>query len=93
MVERCPRCDLRFERVQGQWIGAIAVNTVLSLGALLAVIVVGTALTLPDVPFAPLAAAALLVGGITPVLVQPLSRTLWTAIDLAVRPLEPDELS
>lgn len=33
MVERCPRCRLRFERVEGHWIGAIGMNTIISFVA------------------------------------------------------------
>jgi uncharacterized protein (DUF983 family) len=93
MVERCPRCDLRFERVEGHWIGAIGLNTVGSFANLLVVVAGGTALTVPDVPAFPLMAAALATAVILPVVFQPVSRTLWTAIDLAVRPIEADELS
>ncbi|MEL7207465.1 MAG: DUF983 domain-containing protein [Actinomycetota bacterium] len=93
MVERCPRCDLRFERVDGHWIGAIGLNTVVSFASLLIVVAVGTALTIPDVPLVPLLTASALTAVIVPLAFHPASRTLWTAIDLAVRPLEADELS
>jgi hypothetical protein len=33
------------------------------------------------------------VAALTPLLFQPISRTLWTAIDLAMRPIGADELS
>jgi uncharacterized protein (DUF983 family) len=93
MVDRCPRCDLRFERVEGHWIGAIGLNTVVSFAVLLVVVAGGTALTVPDIPAIPLTSAALATAVIVPVAFQPVSRTLWTAIDLAVRPVEADELS
>jgi uncharacterized protein (DUF983 family) len=93
MVEACPRCDLHFERVEGHWIGAIALNTAVSLAALLIVVAVGTALTAPDIPFVPVLVAAAGTALVVPLVFQPVSRTLWTAIDLAVRPIEPEELS
>ena len=39
MVEDCPTCGLHFERVEGHWIGAIGINTIVSFGALLITIV------------------------------------------------------
>lgn len=93
MVERCPRCDLRFERIEGHWIGAIGLNTVVSFAALLVVVAVGTAWTVPTVPLVPLLLAAVSTALVVPVLFHPSSRTLWTAIDLSVRPIEPAELS
>jgi uncharacterized protein (DUF983 family) len=93
MRERCPRCDLEFERIEGHWLGAIAINTVLSLMALLAVIVVGVVLTYPDPPVGPLMLASLITAAASPLVFHPVSRTLWTAIDLALRPIEPSEIS
>lgn len=93
MVPDCPRCRLHFERVEGHWIGAIGLNTVVSFAALLLVVAGGTFLTMPDVPLVPLVLASLLTALVMPVLFQPVSRTLWTAIDLAVRPLTADELT
>jgi uncharacterized protein (DUF983 family) len=93
MVERCPRCDLRFERIEGHWLGAIAMNTVLALIVLLGVIVAGVALTYPDPPVGTLTIAAMVTAGVAPVVFLPFSRTLWTGIDLAMRPIEPDEIS
>jgi hypothetical protein len=37
--------------------------------------------------------AAVLTAGLAPLLFHPVSRTLWTAIDLAMRPIEPREIS
>ncbi len=93
MVECCPRCDLRFERIEGHWLGAIAINTVLALIVLLGVIVVGAALAYPDPPVATLMVLAVATAALAPLVFLPISRTLWTAIDLAMRPIEPDEIS
>jgi uncharacterized protein (DUF983 family) len=93
MREVCPRCDLRFERVEGHWLGAIGLNTAASAATLLVVVAVGTVLTAPTIPLLPLLAAATLTALVTPVVFHPVSRTLWTAIDLAVRPIDPEELS
>lgn len=93
MVPDCPRCDLHFERIEGHWIGAIAINTILSFGLMLGVIVATVVATYPDIPAIPLVTAAVAVALVAPLVFQPISRTLWTAIDLAMRPLEPSEIS
>lgn len=89
--ERCPRCGLWFERVEGHWIGAIAMNTVVSLGLMFLAIVAGIVLTYPHVPFAPVAAVSVGIAVVVPVVFLGPSRTLWTAVDLWMRPPEPDE--
>ncbi len=93
MVEDCPRCDLHFERIEGHWIGAVAMNTVLALLVLLGVIVGGFAATYPDPPPSSLMVASIVVAALMPLAFHPVSRTLWTALDLAMRPVTPDEIS
>jgi hypothetical protein len=87
MLERCPHCGLRFERIEGHWIGALGMNTVVSFGALLVTLLVGFAVTYPDVPAVPLLLIAIGVAAITPFAFFPYSRTLWLAVDLMMRPL------
>lgn len=48
MVERCPRCGLNLERIEGHWIGALGMNTIVTFGAVLVAVVVGFAATYPD---------------------------------------------
>ena len=91
ICERCPRCAFKFERVEGHWIGAIAINTVAAFGLMLASIVIGAFLTYPDVPFAPLVTVAVSIAVAVPLLFLPSSRTLWTAIDLWMTPADPLE--
>ena len=40
MRERCPGCGLKFERMEGHWLGAVAVNTVVSATAVILAVVV-----------------------------------------------------
>src|SRR5688500_6602160 len=61
MVEDCPRCELRFERIEGHWVGALGMNTVLSFGALAVVVVVGLILSAPEFEIVPLLVTAALV--------------------------------
>lgn len=93
MKERCPRCDLRFERMAGQLTGDIGVNTIVSFGALLVVLLGGFLLTYPDPPVALLVGASAAVAVIMPLVFLPFSKTVWLAVDLMLRPLEPGEVA
>src|SRR3954451_6935087 len=86
VVDRCPNCGFRFERVEGHWIGAIGMNTIVAFGLMLVSIVVGILVTYPDVPFLPLAGTAVAIALFVPVVFYPFSRTLWTAVDLWMTP-------
>jgi uncharacterized protein (DUF983 family) len=92
LYERCPACNLRFEREPGYWIGAMIINTVVTFGLLLAVLVGGMLVTWPDVPWMGLWVVVILVASLTPILFHPLSRTVWMAIEMSYHPVEPDEL-
>lgn len=91
MLERCPRCGFRFERREGQFVGAVGINTVVSFGALMIVLIVGVVLSLPDLAVAPVLVACVITAVVVPVFFYPVSKTLWDAIDLAMSPLEPGE--
>ena len=93
MVDRCPRCDLRFERIEGHWIGAIGVNTVCVMGLMLIVLGGVTFAWFPDPPpIAPLLVAEIVIAVAGPLVFFPASRTLWSAMDLLMRPLAPGEV-
>ncbi|MGF1597461.1 MAG: DUF983 domain-containing protein [Acidimicrobiales bacterium] len=92
MVDDCPRCGLHFERIEGHWIGAIGINTIASFGVLLLSLAVGVILTFPELPVATLIIVNVAVASSVPVVFYPFSRTLWTAVDLAMRPLEGHEV-
>lgn len=85
MVERCPRCAYRFEREEGFFLGAYVVNLVVTQIALVVTIVVSFVLTVPDPPVARLAAIGVAVGVTVPIVFYPFSKTVWTAIDLAMQ--------
>jgi uncharacterized protein (DUF983 family) len=91
MRERCPRCDFPLDRVEGHWLGSLGVNTIVSFGALFATVVAGVVIFYPDIPVLGLMVAVVVVGLVVPLLFFPLSRTIWSAIDLAMRPVEPDD--
>ena len=88
MQERCPTCGFKFEREEGFFLGAFVVNVAVTEACLLVCLVAGVALTLPDPPVLKLAVAGVTAAVLVPVLGYPFSKTLWSAIDLAMHPLE-----
>lgn len=77
--------------MEGHWLGAVAVNTVVSAAVVLGTVVGAMLIWGTDVGRGVLLALALPVGVATPVLFDPVSRTSWTAIDALVRPPQPSD--
>jgi uncharacterized protein (DUF983 family) len=88
----CPRCGLRFSRLDGQWSGDIGINTIVTFTLLYVVLLGGTLLMWGDVRVGVLAIVATFVVLVFPVLFVPVAKTLWLAIDLVMRPVQPDEV-
>jgi len=83
MVSDCPNCHFHFEREPGYWVGAVAINTAV-IGFLFAIVlVVFSALTVPDIPWVKLLLLELPLMAFGPILFYPYSKTLWVAIDRA----------
>ncbi len=83
MVPNCPRCGLKFEREQGYWTGAIAINTII-VGALFTVVlVVAMILTVPDIPWVTVLCIVIPLMVFGPLFFYPFSKTVWVAVDLA----------
>ena len=91
MEERCPTCGFRFERIEGHWIGSLGLNTIITFGLGMLVLGVGYALMHPDPNIPVLLAAVLVVAVAGPLVLFPWTRTLWSAADLLMRPLDPDD--
>lgn len=91
MAEHCPQCGFRFRRESGHWLGSWFLNVVLAQIVAVGVLLIGFGVTYPDGELWPWAVA----DGIAIVAVSvwffPRSRTLWCAIDLAMRPLTFDD--
>jgi uncharacterized protein (DUF983 family) len=91
IVERCPRCGFKLERIEGQWIGALGMNTIVSFGAVLLGVIAVSIITYRGGSLTGAVAAVVAIAVVVPLLFFPTSKTLWAAIDLAMRPLEPDD--
>jgi uncharacterized protein (DUF983 family) len=92
IVEDCPRCGLHFERIEGHWIGAIGMNTIFSFFMIMLTLIVGLVSTFPDFPVKELVLFSVAVAIIHPILFQPTAQTLWSAVDMLMRKLEPNEV-
>lgn len=88
---RCPRCAFPLIREEGHWIGALGMNTIVTFGLLALTLAVSIALTWQARRGIWIFGPALLVAGAVPLLFFGSSQTLWSAIDLLMRPLEPDD--
>jgi uncharacterized protein (DUF983 family) len=84
MVDDCPRCGLHFEREQGYWAGALAINIGFAGAVFIVTFGVALALTVPDVPVVPLLAILIPLMILVPLLGYPFSKTLWVAVDRAL---------
>ena len=92
MKQDCPRCGLHFERMEGHSLGAVAVNTVVSAALVLIVVTLSLVAWGTDVSTSFLLLIASPVGVIFPILFDPVSRTLWNAVELLMRPVSEEEL-
>ena len=91
MREFCPTCGMKFDRTEGDWTGAVAINLVFTELVFILVLVGVAVITWPDVPWTGLMIACVALNVMIPVLFYPYSRTIWVAIELAFHPLEPIE--
>lgn len=91
MYEKCTVCGWRFEREEGYWTGAIAVNLIVT-ELLIALVVVPLAIALAAT-HQPL--TFLLTGLPLPILLPFLffrhAKSLWMSFDFIVHPVEPEE--
>lgn len=89
--ERCPTCDLEFEREDGYWLGAMIVAMALVIVAFAAVFLGGLALTWPDVPWTGLLVATIIVNGLLPIVAYPWCMTVWMGLHHAFVTTNRDE--
>ncbi len=91
--DECPTCKLHFERIEGHMIGAIAINTIISFGVLLATIVTSFVINWDNRTLSNILVPCIIVAVTFPVFFYRFSQTIWNAIDLIMRPLKETEAS
>lgn len=84
---------MRFEREPGFFVGAYTVNLALVFGLLfvLCMVLVGVLAIGAEPNVAAFLGVGAAIGVVVPLLSYPYARTVWSAIDLAMTPLEPVE--
>jgi uncharacterized protein (DUF983 family) len=92
---QCPSCGLRFDRGEDEdyYLGGMMFNIALA-EAIFAIVFVTTLVVMwPDVPWDNL--EYILVGAMiaAPILLYPVSRVMWLAFDLLLRPMTPAEMA
>jgi uncharacterized protein (DUF983 family) len=93
LPDDCETCGLHFERVEGHWLGSLGLSVIVSFTLLFLTLVVGAAITYPEIAVVPMIAVGLLVAIVFPLLFSGTAKTLWTAIDISMRPLELGEVA
>ena len=93
MKTHCPQCGYRFEREEGFFLGAYVINLAVSE---LVVVVVVVILIVQEArgragSLVPWIVASAGIQVVLPFFFYPFSKTIWSALDLAMRPLDPHE--
>jgi uncharacterized protein (DUF983 family) len=92
--DHCRGCKLLWQRnTQGFALGALAINFVLTGGALIATLVIGVVTTYPDLAIFELLVSTVGVTLLVGIFGYPISYTTWLAVDLIMRPVESGELA
>ena len=89
----CPRCQFPIERKEGHFVGGVGMNTIVTFGVVLIGLLIAIAVSAPE-PLQPGRVSLILgtIAVVTTIVFYPVSKTLWSAIDLAMTPLEPGEV-
>lgn len=92
--ERCKTCGIGWHRgYEGFELGALAISAILCLGTLVVAMTIGMIATSPDIAVVPLLVSLGIGAIILPIVVYPVSYTVWQAVDLAMRPAQPSDFA
>lgn len=92
MDDVCGSCGIEFEREPGYWVGAVTINTVVIFATFVLVFGGLVVLTWPEVPWPVVLIVTLAVNLAMPTIFYPISKTVWSALELSWHPLEPEEI-
>lgn len=93
--ERCPGCGVRFGREDGFWLGGYVVNFASGEAGILVMLVVLIGLLANGVAVSPwpFIVVGVVLATLGPAATFPFSRTIWSAVDLIMRPLSAEEVT
>lgn len=87
----CHTCGLQWRRGDvGFELGAAAMAAIISIGPLVVLLGGVLAVMWPDVRVVPTMGVFLPAGLLLPIVLYPMSYTMWQGIDLMMRPVEPE---
>ncbi len=81
MEADCPHCGLHFERMDGYWLGAMALNLVVTEVVFVLALVIQMTASWPDVPWTRVLVVGVTLNVLVPLAFYPISRTLWVATE------------
>jgi hypothetical protein len=81
-----------FEREEGYWVGAVTINTTVTFLCFVALFVGLTLASWPEVDWALVMIVTVSVNLVVPVVFYPISKTVWSALEMSWHPLEPHEI-
>ncbi|MEI8000285.1 MAG: DUF983 domain-containing protein [Actinomycetes bacterium] len=84
LVDDCPGCGLHFEREEGYWGGALAVNIAIVMAIFVVTFVAIMVATVPEVPVGLSLVILVPIMALGPLVFYPWSKTLWMAVDYGV---------
>lgn len=86
---KCGRCELRFAKEEGGFLGAMVLNYVVAFGVWTGVIAVTLIAMAPQVPVPQLLAMSVVVLTGTPLWFYPRSKGIWAAVEFLVERSQP----
>jgi uncharacterized protein (DUF983 family) len=92
--ERCRTCRFRWRRGQdGFETGSMIVNFVVTFGVIIGAMLGAAVVTYPEYPVRIMLVVLVSTALVLPVALFPLTNFVWSAVELAMHPLEADELA
>ena len=90
---RCRTCGLEWRREEGFELGPVALNTVITFFSLTVGMAVGFIVSYPDIAVWPIIGWGVAIAVLLPILIYPLTFTVWFAFDVVAHPPEAAELA
>lgn len=89
--DACQACGLAWRRDDvGFELGAVVIATIVTFTAIIAAVGIGLVVTAPEFATVPVIAVAVAIAVVVPIVIYPVSYTVWQAIDLIMRPIDSD---
>jgi uncharacterized protein (DUF983 family) len=90
---RCRTCGLEWRREEGFELGPVALNTVITFFCLTVGMGIGFVVSYPDIAVWPIIGWGVAIAVLLPILIYPLTFTVWFAFDVLAHPPEVAELA